>query len=95
MKKKNHKNSSSGLDNSAQKLFMTSALSMSWQLAIAVLVPLIAGLYIDDHFKTTPLWTLIGLIVGVAMAVVVVWRAVVDFNSISSNKNINTKNKVE
>jgi F0F1-type ATP synthase assembly protein I len=43
-----------------KNLFLSMALDMSWQLAIAVLVPLIGGFELDHHYKTTPLWTIIG-----------------------------------
>lgn len=40
-------------------------LTMSWQLALVVIVPIVGGHLMDEHFKTTPWMTLGGLAVAV------------------------------
>lgn len=60
----------------SQQLFITSAISMSWQMALAVLIPIVGGYYLDQYFKTAPWVTLAGLIVGVLLVVLIVRRTI-------------------
>jgi F0F1-type ATP synthase assembly protein I len=57
-----------------RNLFFVTALNMSWQLAIAVLVPVAGGYKLDQHFGTKPVLTLCGFIVAMAATSVVLWR---------------------
>jgi len=52
----------------ARALFMSSALNMSWQLAITIIVPVFIGVQLDDHFHTSPSYTLAALFLAVFMA---------------------------
>jgi len=60
----------------AKQLFISSALSMSWQMAIAVLVPIVGGFYLDKYFKTTPYLTLTGFILAILLVVLIVRRTI-------------------
>ncbi len=42
--------------------FLIAALSMSWQLAIVVLVPIIGGFELDKILGTVPVLTMIGFL---------------------------------
>jgi F0F1-type ATP synthase assembly protein I len=55
-----------------QNLFYMTVLNMSWQLAIAVLVPIVGGSKLDDHFGTAPWLTLAGLALALALSIMVV-----------------------
>jgi F0F1-type ATP synthase assembly protein I len=59
-----------------QNLFIAMALNMSWQLAIVVIIPLVGGYKIDEHFNTLPVFTLIGLLVAFAGTGMVLYRVV-------------------
>ena len=52
----------------AKQQFLDSALNMGWQLAVTIIVPVIIGVQLDDHFKTTPAWTLGALFLAVFMS---------------------------
>jgi hypothetical protein len=54
--------------------FFVMALNMSWQLAIVMLIPIIAGAQLDKHFDTSYLYTFVGLAFASAGAGVVMWR---------------------
>ena len=56
----------------AKQLFISSAIAMSWQMAVAVLIPIVGGYYLDSYFKSSPWITLL----GVALAFVLVWLIV-------------------
>lgn len=49
---------------------------MSWQLAIVVLVPILGGVALDKAFKTSDVYTLIGLALALIGSGVVMWRTV-------------------
>lgn len=64
-----------GGDGSVQRnQFLVMVLSMSWQLALAVLVPVIAGVQLDKMLDTSFV-TFIGLGLAFAASAVVMWRA--------------------
>ncbi len=54
--------------------FLMAALSMSWQLAIVVLVPIIGGFELDQKLNTLPALTIVGFLVAMAGMGAVVWR---------------------
>lgn len=56
--------------------FMMATLGMGWRLAITVLVPLIAGIKLDDRFNTSPSYTLAGFMLAAAGGAAVVWSTV-------------------
>lgn len=57
-----------------QRQFVTMALTMSWQLAIVVLVPIIIGVELDKALKNTSLYLYIGLALAVLGSIVVMWN---------------------
>lgn len=44
---------------------MATALSLAWQLALVVIVPIVGGYMLDQHYHKAPLLTLGGLLVAV------------------------------
>jgi F0F1-type ATP synthase assembly protein I len=78
--------SSSGGDSSKKELspksqFIGASLSMSWQLAVVVLVPIIGGYKLDQHFNSSPVWVIIGFLVAMAGFFMVIHRALKELNS--------------
>jgi F0F1-type ATP synthase assembly protein I len=63
-----------------QKMFVGMALEMSWQLALAVLVPLIGGYLLDTKFHTTPGLTFLGLFMAFAGVFGVLRRILLEAN---------------
>jgi len=70
-----------------RSLFLGAVLSMSWQLAAVVLLPVLGGHALDKRLDTTPFWTIAGFIVAVVAACTVVWRQarVVSPKNLTSN----------
>ncbi len=81
-------------DNQIQKVFNISVLGMSLQLLISILVPLFIGLTLDSHLKTNPLYTLVGLMIGISLSVLVIWNS---YKSLTKNtlldKNLTKEDK--
>ena len=55
-------------------VFVSMALTMSWQLALVVLVPILAGVKLDKVFGTGETLTFVGLGVAVLGSVAIMWR---------------------
>ncbi|HEY1835230.1 MAG TPA: AtpZ/AtpI family protein [Candidatus Saccharimonadales bacterium] len=54
--------------------FLNMALNMSWQLAIVVLVPILAGVKLDKVFGTGSVYTFVGLGLALIGSIAVMWR---------------------
>lgn len=57
-------------------LFLVLALNMTWQLVIVVLVPIVVGHFVDEHFGLMPLFTIVGAVLAAAGSLLVLWRIV-------------------
>ncbi len=64
----------------AKTQFLTATMNMSWRLFITVVIPIVVGVKIDDHFKTTPSFTLLGLMLATVAGCGAVWGVVKDIN---------------
>lgn len=71
----------------ARQLFLSSALNMSWQLAVTIIVPLIIGVQLDKKFDSSPSYTLGALFLAVTLAVWVVAKTIKSVNLTNSDKN--------
>lgn len=60
----------------AKEMFLAKSLSMSWQLALSVLIPIVGGYYLDSYLHTQPWLTLVGVILALALSITIVWRTV-------------------
>jgi F0F1-type ATP synthase assembly protein I len=67
-----------------KSMFVAAALSMGWQLAVVVIVPIVGGFELDQHFHTSPVWEIIGFVVAALGFVVVVRRQLTDLNDLSN-----------
>jgi F0F1-type ATP synthase assembly protein I len=54
--------------------FLSATLTMSWQLAVAVLLPIIGGFELDRALNTKPFLTITGFILAIAGVSFIVWR---------------------
>ncbi|HEX5447733.1 MAG TPA: AtpZ/AtpI family protein [Candidatus Saccharimonadales bacterium] len=61
-------------------VFLAAALDMSWRLAIAVLVPIIGGHYLDEALNSSPWLTIIGFVVAFGGVIGVMRHVVADSN---------------
>ena len=68
-----------------QTLFVNLALNMSWQLAIVVVVPILVGYELDQHWHTSPWLTVVGVLIA-ALGFVWVMIKVVRIASVRSKE---------
>jgi F0F1-type ATP synthase assembly protein I len=60
----------------ARQDFIDAALSMGWQLALTILIPVFIGAQIDKKFDTAPSYTLTALFLAVGLGGYVVAQAI-------------------
>jgi F0F1-type ATP synthase assembly protein I len=49
-------------------------MNLSWTMLFSLLIPLLAGIWLDEKLDTTPLFILIGVVLGISAATVGVAR---------------------
>lgn len=71
-------NSHSSIDQTLyqRNLFLVMAANMTWQLAIVVIVPVVGGFKLDEHFNSSPWLTLLGMVIAAAGMTLVLLRVV-------------------
>ncbi|HUA12963.1 MAG TPA: AtpZ/AtpI family protein [Candidatus Sulfotelmatobacter sp.] len=68
-------------------MFITLALDMSWRLAASVLVPILAGVFLDKEFNTKPILTIVGVVLALAFSFLVLRRTLSQAGNYTSNMN--------
>ncbi len=71
----------------AKNKFFAATLGMGWRLAITVLVPLLAGIKLDQRYNTMPSYTLAGFMLAVAGGAAVVWNSVKEVNAVQAEED--------
>lgn len=64
-------------------LFIKMALDMTWQLALAVIIPIVGGFWLDRQFDTAPYLTITGFLIA-ALLVLLILRQVVKAAAVRS-----------
>ena len=65
----------------AGQQFMGATLNMGWRLALTVVIPIVGGVKIDDHFHTSPSYTLVGLMLAAVAGSAAVWSTLKEVNN--------------
>jgi uncharacterized membrane protein YjfL (UPF0719 family) len=63
--------------------FLAAALSMGWQLAVVVVIPIVGGYYLDQRLNVAAAWEIVGFVVALLGFIVVVRRQLTDFNDMT------------
>lgn len=69
-----------------KQLFISSAVSMSWQMALAVLIPIVGGYYLDQLLNTSPLITLLGVALAFVLVALIVRRTISELPEYAKTK---------
>ena len=82
-------------DFNAKQQFYASTLSMSWQMALSVIILVVGGIKLDEHFNTSPSFTLAGFFLAAGAACMVVWNTVKGVNRQQAQQDmkVNKRNK--
>ncbi len=54
--------------------WLSWAMKMGWMIVFAILIPLGAGLWLDNKLGTSPLCILVGMLIGIVASTVSVYR---------------------
>lgn len=71
---------------SQTSVFISMALSMTWRLAIVVLVPILGGFYLDQWLNTTPVFTIVGFFLVMIGIALVFWQIMQTANQVEIPK---------
>ena len=71
---------------------MLSLMGMGFYIAIAIILGIWGGHWLDGKMNTGPLWLIIGLILGIAVAALGVYNMIKPFME-EAKKTDNKKNK--
>lgn len=58
----------------AKRLFFVGLFDISWRLAAAIIVPVVAGHWLDNKQDSGNLYTIIGLLSGTILAGFIIYR---------------------
>jgi F0F1-type ATP synthase assembly protein I len=72
---------------------MLSLLGMGFYIAIAIVLGIWGGNWLDEKFSTGPLWLIIGLILGIAVAVLGAYNMLKPFIKNANKPDDNKKDK--
>lgn len=59
----------------AKRLFFVGLIDISWRLAGAIIIPVLAGYWVDSKLDSGSLCTIIGLISGTILAGFIIYEA--------------------
>ena len=65
----------------ASSMFLGATLNMGWRLAVTVVIPIVGGVKLDQHYDTSPTYTLIGMLLAAVAGSTAVWATVRDVNT--------------
>ena len=71
---------------------MLSLLGMGFYIAIAIVLGIWGGHWLDGKFNTGPLWLIIGLILGIAVSVLGVYNMLKPFMEKAKKTDNNSQN---
>ena len=60
----------------AKRQFLAATSNMGWRLAMTVVIPIVGGVKADEYFKTSPSFTLLGLMIAATAGCAAVWATV-------------------
>ncbi len=83
---KSKNESLSSMASTQRSVFLTLALNMSWQLALAVLVPTVGGVELDKKLHSGSVFLFVGLALAVILSTVVMWHAMQTANNLPAPK---------
>ncbi|HUP26332.1 MAG TPA: AtpZ/AtpI family protein [Candidatus Limnocylindrales bacterium] len=64
----------------AKRQFLAATSNMGWRLALTVVIPIVGGVKIDEHFKTAPSFTLLGVMLAAVAGCAAVWATIKEIN---------------
>lgn len=76
----------------AKRQFLAATSNMGWRLAVTVVIPIVVGVKVDEHYKTSPSFTLLGLTLAAVAGCAAVWATIKQINR-EQAQVVSTKSK--
>ncbi len=70
------------LANNARRAFLMGLFDIGWRMATAFFVPIIAGVIADRQKSSGQTFTIVGVVVGVILAISVIIKLAFDINKV-------------
>jgi F0F1-type ATP synthase assembly protein I len=67
---------------------LSLALNLSWTMLFSLLIPLLAGIWLDKKLGTIPLFILIGAVLGILAATIGVARMTIRMFSVAVGQDV-------
>jgi hypothetical protein len=64
----------------AKSQFLSATANMGFRLAVTVVIPIVAGVKLDERFNSAPSWTLTGMFIAAAAGSAAVWTTIKQVN---------------
>jgi F0F1-type ATP synthase assembly protein I len=77
----------------AKSQFYGATINLSWRLALIVLIPVIAGVKLDEKFNKSPSFVLAGLMIAAFGAAATIWSTVQEVNQLQAEDSKKSKRK--
>ena len=77
----------------AKQKFIAATLNLSWRLALTVLIPLLAGIWLDKKFDSAPSYTITGFMLAIVFGCMAVWQTVKEVNQLQAEEENKGKKK--
>lgn len=78
----------------ARKQFVSAAMNMGWQLALTVIISVIVGVKIDEHFNSSPSYTLAALVIACGGVIAVIRTTIKQVNREQADNENNSTTKI-
>ncbi|HSX43225.1 MAG TPA: AtpZ/AtpI family protein [Candidatus Saccharimonadales bacterium] len=73
---------SSNISASSTQSSAAIALGMSWQLLVVIVLPIVGGHLLDTRYHTSPVWMVVGMVIGLVGTVTVVRQTILQLNDV-------------
>ncbi|MES2971244.1 MAG: AtpZ/AtpI family protein [Patescibacteria group bacterium] len=78
---------------SAKRQFLAATTNMGFRLAVTVVIPIVAGVKIDERFKSAPSFTLLGLMIATVAGCAAVWATIKEVNQEQAEQDSKSKKR--
>jgi len=75
----------------AKRQFVGATMNMGVRLAVTVVVPIVVGVKLDEHFRTSPSFTLLGIMIATVAGCVAVWSTIKEVNKEQAEEEASTQ----
>ena len=76
---------------SAKRQFLAATTNMGFRLAVTVVIPIVAGVKIDERYNTAPSFSLLGMMIAATAGCAAVWTTIRQVNQQQAETDASAK----